>query len=91
MARYAKSLVVGLSAAVLVGVVCWRLGLCPSVTHPPPPTWTSSVVAPPDAAASISVTLGSTTVTKVPWYVVGMEGLALVAGSGWSLRHSGRR
>jgi hypothetical protein len=91
MTTYARSLVVGLCAAAVVLAVCWRVGLCPTVVYPPPPPSHSSAVVPVgDGGISLSVTYGSMTVTKVPWYVDALAGLALVTASGWQLRRSWR-
>jgi hypothetical protein len=87
MMVYAKSLLVGLCAGAVVVAVCWRVGLCPSVVYPPPPSSHSSAVVPVgDGESSVSVTFGSMTKTTVPWYVAAMAGLALVTASGWQLR-----
>jgi hypothetical protein len=92
MMVYAKSLLVGLCAAAIVFGVCWRAGLCPSVVYPPQATLRSSAVVPSGdgPSASLSVELGDTTVTRVPWYVDAVAGLALVTASGWQLRRSPR-
>jgi hypothetical protein len=91
MMVYAKSLLVGLCAAAVVIGLCWRVGLCPTVVYPPPPSSHSSAVAPlGDGGISVGITYGSMTKTTVPWYVATMAGLAVVMAGAWQLRRPWR-
>lgn len=94
MKVYAKSLLVGLCAAAVVVVGCWRLDLIPQFDYTPARLSNPSVrpTSRDDLTVETIEDVGTVTVTTAPWhrYVALMAGLALVTASGWQLRRSWR-
>jgi hypothetical protein len=85
MKVYAKSLVGGVCAAVVVLGLWWSLSLRPHVVRPPASAASSS--ADDFTVETVEVIVAP---KAPPWYVVALAGLALLTASGWQLRRSGR-
>jgi hypothetical protein len=90
MKVYARSLLVGLCAAVVVLGVCWSVGLVATHLVYKPSSSQPSPAAPSDDSFTVETVEDIGTVAAPPWYVSALACLALVTASGWQLRRSWR-